>query len=88
MEDYLEVIYELIELKGYASPTSISQYMNVRPSSVTSMLQRLAKNNYIEYTKYQGVKLNSNGEKIAKEIHQKHSQYCKFSIKTNSQIDN
>ena len=78
MEDYLEVIYELVKLKGYASPTTISNYMNVRPSSVTSMLQRLSENCYIEYTKYRGLKLNPDGEKLAQEIHQKHSQLVDF----------
>ena len=41
MEDYLEVISELIELKGYATPLDISKYMNVSPPSVTKMLRRL-----------------------------------------------
>jgi len=78
MEDYLEVIYELIELKGYASPTSISDYMNVRPSSVTSMLQRLSDHSYIDYTKYHGLTLNPSGKKLAQEIHQKHSHLVDF----------
>ncbi|PBO84269.1 MAG: transcriptional regulator, partial [Thaumarchaeota archaeon] len=38
MEDYLKVISELVDLKGYATPTDISNYMNVRPPSVTKML--------------------------------------------------
>ena len=37
MEDYLEVIFELVGLKGYASPTDISNYMDVSPPSVTKM---------------------------------------------------
>jgi len=90
MEDYLEVIYELIKLKGYASPTSISNYMNVRPSSVTSMLQRLSDNGYIDYTKYHGLTLNPNGTKLAQEIHQKHSHLVDFFeiIGVNSSIAN
>jgi len=32
MEDYLEVISELVELKGYAIPMDISNYMNVSPA--------------------------------------------------------
>ena len=35
MEDYLEVISELVELKGYATASDISNYMNVSPPSVT-----------------------------------------------------
>ena len=41
MEDYLEVIYELIEQKGYATTVDISKYLNVSSPSVTKMVQRL-----------------------------------------------
>ncbi|MDF2769580.1 MAG: putative iron (metal) dependent repressor, DtxR family, partial [Nitrososphaeraceae archaeon] len=35
MEDYLEVIYELIQQKGYATTVEISKYLNVSSPSVT-----------------------------------------------------
>jgi Mn-dependent DtxR family transcriptional regulator len=78
MEDYLEVISELIELKGYATPLDISKYMNVSPPSVTKMLRRLDDEKYIDYTKYQGLKLTRLGEDIADEIRQKHSDLLEF----------
>ena len=78
MEDYLEVISELVELKGYASPTDISNYMDVSPPSVTKMLRRLDTDGYLEYTKYQGLKLTSKGRKIANTIRQKHSDLLEF----------
>jgi len=43
-EDYLEVISELVDLKGYATTLDISRYMNVSAPSVTKMLQRLDEN--------------------------------------------
>ena len=78
MEDYLEVISELVELKGYATPLDISNYMNVSPPSVTKMLRRLDEDKYINYTKYQGLKLTSLGKNIASEIRQKHSDLLEF----------
>lgn len=78
MEDYLEVISELVELKGYATPLDISNYMNVSPPSVTKMLRRLDEDKYIDYTKYQGLKLTSLGKNIASEIRQKHSDLLEF----------
>lgn len=78
MEDYLEVISELVELKGYATTTDISNYMNVRPPSVTKMLRKLDEDGYIEYRKYYGLKLNPKGEKISDEIRQKHSILLEF----------
>ena len=78
MEDYLEVISELIELKGYATPMDISNYMNVSPPSVTKMLRRLDEDKYIDYTKYQGLRLTPQGKNIANEIRQKHSDLLEF----------
>ncbi|AJM91612.1 transcriptional regulator MntR [Nitrosopumilus piranensis] len=78
MEDYLEVISELVELKGYASPTDISNYMHVSPPSVTKMLRKLDSDEYLEYTKYRGLKLTSRGKTIANDIRQKHSVLLEF----------
>ena len=78
MEDYLEVIFEIIEFKGYATPMDISNYMNVSPPSVTKMLRRLDEEKYIDYTKYQGLRLTNKGKNIANEIRQKHSDLLEF----------
>ena len=78
MEDYLEVILELIELKGYATPLDISKYMNVSPPSVTKMLRRLDDEKYIDYAKYHGLRLTSQGKNIANGIRQKHSDLLEF----------
>jgi uncharacterized membrane protein len=51
MEDYLEVIYELIKKKGYATQTDISESLNVSLPSVTKMLQRLDENKYLKHQK-------------------------------------
>jgi predicted HTH transcriptional regulator len=48
MEDYLEVIYELVQQKGYATTIDISQCLNVSSPSVTKMLQRLDESRNIE----------------------------------------
>ena len=62
MEDYLEIISELVELKGYATTLDISRYMNVSAPSVTKMLQRLDENGFLEYVcegvQYADIKLN------------------------------
>ena len=78
MEDYLEVISELVELKGYATPSDISKYMDVSPPSVTKMLRRLDDGGYVEYTKYQGLRLTQEGKSLADEIRQKHSDLLEF----------
>jgi len=78
MEDYLEVISELVELKGYATTLDISRYMNVSAPSVTKMLQRLDEDRYLEYEKYHGINLTSKGNQIADTIRQKHGILLEF----------
>ena len=78
MEDYLEVIAELVELKGYATTLDISRYMNVSAPSVTKMLQRLDENGYLDYEKYHGINLTQKGIQIAENIRQKHSILLEF----------
>ena len=77
-EDYLEVIAELVELKGYATTLDISRYMNVSPPSVTKMLQNLDEKKYIEYEKYHGINLTGNGKQVADSIRRKHSTLLEF----------
>ncbi len=72
-EDYLEIISELVGLKGYATTLDISRHMNVSPPSVTKMLQKLDKDGYLEYEKYHGINLTSKGNHVAEAIRQKHS---------------
>jgi len=78
MEDYLEVISELVELKGYATTLDISRYMNVSAPSVTKMLQRLEENKLLEYEKYHGINLTKKGMQVAFEIRKNHGILLEF----------
>jgi Mn-dependent DtxR family transcriptional regulator len=77
-EDYLEVIAELVELKGYATTLDISRFMNVSPPSVTKMLQKLDEKKYLEYEKYHGINLTNMGKQVADGIRRKHSTLLEF----------
>ena len=78
IEDYLEVIAELVDMKGYATTLDISRYMNVSAPSVTKMLKRLDENVYLEYEKYHGINLTKSGIQLALTIRQKHSILLEF----------
>ena len=78
MEDYLEIIGELVELKGYATTLDISRYMNVSAPSVTKMLQRLAEGGFLEYEKSHGINLTKKGIQVAEGIRQKHGILLDF----------
>ena len=78
MEDYLEVIYELIEQKGYATTVDISKYLNVSSPSVTKMVQRLDESGHLNYEKYRGISLTQQGVLVAKSIRERHGLLADF----------
>ena len=78
MEDYLEVIYELVQQKGYATTIDISRYLNVSSPSVTKMVKRLDETGYLKYEKYRGICLTQQGIVVAMSIHQRHSLLAEF----------
>ncbi len=78
MEDYLEVVLELVEFKGYATTLDISRYMNVSAPSVTSMIQKLDDNGFLRYEKYRGIDLTKDGLELAKTVRQKHGTLLEF----------
>lgn len=73
LEDYLEVIYHLIQDKGYANTVEIAENLRVKPASVSSMLGRLAARDYLVHERYRGVRLTDKGVKIAKSVIARHS---------------
>ncbi|HEX7180009.1 MAG TPA: transcriptional regulator MntR [Nitrososphaeraceae archaeon] len=78
MEDYLEVIYELIEQKGYATTVDISNYLNVSSPSVTKMMQKLDETGYLKYERYRGIRLTKEGIMIAEGIRNRHGLLAEF----------
>ena len=72
-ENYLKAIYALQkdESKGISTNTLASK-MNMKASSVTDMLKRLAPKDLVEYKKYQGVKLTDKGRLAALKVIRKH----------------
>jgi Mn-dependent DtxR family transcriptional regulator len=78
MEDYLEVVYELVQYKGYATTVDISEYLNVSSPSVTYMMQRLNESGHLNYEKYRGIRLTDKGILVAKGIRERHGLLAEF----------
>ncbi|MEW4284034.1 transcriptional regulator MntR [Priestia koreensis] len=78
MEDYIEQIYMLIEDKGYARVSDIAEALAVHPSSVTKMVQKLDKDEYLVYEKYRGLVLTTKGKKIGKRLVYRHELLEQF----------
>ena len=72
VEDYLEAIYNLNEEKGYVSAADVSERLAVKPPTVSNMVRNLAGKGYLEHEKYRGMRLTSEGEKIARSVIKRH----------------
>ena len=72
MEDYIEQIFILIEQKGYARVVDIAEALSVHPSSVTKMVQKLDKDQFLVYEKYRGLVLTPKGIKTGKRLVYRH----------------
>ncbi len=68
----MERIYRLIDEKGYARVADIAEGLEVHPSSVTKMIQKLDKDNYLVYEKYRGLILTAKGKKMGKRLVDRH----------------
>lgn len=78
MEDYLERIYQLVNEKGYARVSDIAEGLEVHPSSVTKMIQKLDKGKYLIYERYRGLMLTSKGKKMGKRLLDRHQLLEEF----------
>lgn len=65
IEDYLKVIYLLQDAQSTVSTTDLAAQLDVAPASVTGMLKKLAAQDLVTYTPYQGVTLTPQGRAIA-----------------------
>ena len=74
IQDYLKRIYELTEKGLPASTNDLARELNVKPASVTGMIQKLAaeKPALVEYQKHQGATLTAAGKKAALEVIRHH----------------
>ena len=72
IEDYLKTIYKLAQEESPVSTSRLAEARQVKPASVTGMIQRLDKLNLVDYQKHYGVTLTEAGEKIALEVLRHH----------------
>lgn len=78
MEDYLEMVYRLAAGKGFTRIQELAAALNVQPSSVTKMVQRLAEANYLVYEKYGVIRLTPLGNQIGEALLARHNMLAEF----------
>ncbi len=78
IEEYLETIYKISQSEKTVKTSEISKNLGITPASVSEMLKKLQKMDYVYYSQYKGVKLTENGLKVAKNITRKHRLLERF----------
>jgi len=77
-EDYLRVIYELVEEKGRARIKEIAARVNVKPPSAVDMVRRLSKMGLVRHERYEGITLTPKGLVLARAVKHRHETLLKF----------
>ncbi|MBI2079569.1 metal-dependent transcriptional regulator [Candidatus Micrarchaeota archaeon] len=68
LETYLKAVYCLSEGGEQPKTVSIARVLNIKPASVTEMLDKLVKGGYVEHQPYKSVKLTKEGRKLAQKV--------------------
>ncbi|WP_343293907.1 manganese-binding transcriptional regulator MntR [Vandammella animalimorsus] len=72
IEDYVELISDLLHSTGQARQVQIAQRLGVAQPTVAKMLKRLHSEGYVQLRPYQGVLLTEKGEQTAHYSRQRH----------------
>jgi len=72
IDDYVELISDLIREVGEARQVDMAARLGVSQPTVAKMLKRLATMGLIEMTPWRGVFLTAEGEKLAQESRERH----------------
>jgi len=78
MEDYLEMIYRHSLESGYIRINTLSELLNVHPSSATKMVQKLVKSGMVNYQKYGIIFLTEKGKQVGQYLYDRHNIIEKF----------
>ncbi len=78
MEDYLEMAYRLCLENDYTRVGKLSELLNVKPSSASKMISRLAELGYLRSEKYEIIRLTESGRKAGEYLLRRHDTVEKF----------
>ena len=72
MEDYLKGIYRLWSEAGPVTTQRLAEALVVASPSATNMVKRLHELGLAQHTRYQGVELTAEGERVALDVIRRH----------------
>lgn len=78
VEDYVELIADLIEQKGEARPVDIAERLGVKQPTVSKNLARLKREGFVRRERYRSVFLTEAGEALADSCRKRHRLVVSF----------
>ena len=78
MEDYIEMIYRHSRSKKEIQIKDLANLLNVKPSSVSKMANKLKNLNLVNFEKYKTISLTNAGNNIGKYLLYRHNILKKF----------
>ena len=78
LEDYLEIICNLLETSQSVKAVEVAKKLNISRASVSEALSKLADKNLIIYEGHKGITITPDGLKKAKEVILKHKTLTAF----------
>ncbi len=81
-ENYIKAIFHLQQEDGTVSTNELAAELHTKPASVTDMLKKLKAKKLLTYERYKGVRLNTEGKKLALAIVRKHRLWEYFLVDT------
>jgi DtxR family transcriptional regulator, manganese transport regulator len=80
VEDYVELIAELIQLNGSARPVEIAERLGVAQPTVSKNLARLKREGFILHERYRAIRLTDTGRKLAEACRKRHRIVVDFLV--------
>ncbi len=87
LEDYLELISDLISEGGEARVVDIAKRLGVRAATVTQAIKGLAEEGWVEYSPYRPITLTEKGQESARHSRARHELLVKFLLKLGVSAD-
>lgn len=78
MEDYVEMLYRLSLKQKEIRLNDLATALNVKPPSATRMVQKLAKEGFLEYRRYGHLCLTQHGREVGAYLLERHNTISEF----------
>jgi DtxR family Mn-dependent transcriptional regulator len=79
-ENYIKAVFHLQQEQENVTTNALAEALHTKPASVTDMLKKLKTQKLLQYEKYRGVKLTTEGRKVAVQIIRKHRLWEYFLV--------